>query len=237
MTEETLEYTVGEHTFEARLSFDETISGPRPAVLVAHAWAGLGESELGWAKELAAAGYVGAAIDLYGKGVRGGERAANEALMMPLINDRDELLARLSAALECVRAHPQVDGARVAAIGFCFGGLCVLDMARGGLDLRGVVSVHGLFFPRPTPPTDVVAKVLVLHGYDDPMAKPEAMVGFAKEMSDAGVDWEINAYGGTMHAFTNREANDPSFGTVYSERADLRARAAMSRFLTDVLTP
>lgn len=232
----TIEYTHDGVTFEGLLAWDDALTGPRPGVAVAHAWAGRSAFEDGKARALAERGYVGFAMDVYGKGRRGRTREENAALMTPLVQDRALLQARLGAALQALAAQPEVDAQRLAAIGFCFGGLSVLDMARCGLPLKGVVSFHGLF----TPPGNTAgrridAKVLALHGWDDPMAKPEAVLAFAQEMSAAGADWQLHAYGGTMHAFTNPEANDPDFGAVYSARADARSWRAMHDFLAEVL--
>ncbi|HNU20621.1 MAG TPA: dienelactone hydrolase family protein, partial [Hydrogenophilus thermoluteolus] len=139
------------------------------------------------------------------------------------------------AAIHALAMQPEVDPEKVAAIGFCFGGLSVLDLARVGAPVKGVVSFHGLFTP-PGNTTDnkITAKVLALHGWDDPMAKPDAVLAFAKEMTDAGADWQLHAYGHTMHAFTNPEANDPDFGTVYNAKADARSWQAMQNFLAEL---
>jgi len=128
-----------------------------------------------------------------------------------------------------------VDAARVAAIGFCFGGLCVLDIARTGEDLAGVVSFHGLFAPPGnTSGNSVKAKVLALHGWDDPMAKPEDAVALGSEMTAMGADWQLHAFGNTMHAFTNPDANDADMGTVYNAAADRRSWIAMQNFLHEI---
>jgi dienelactone hydrolase len=209
--------------------------GARPAVVICHAWAGQGDFEQAFAAHLAGLGYVGVAIDVYGKGKRGTNAEECRALMMPLAGDRARLERRLVGAVAAVRTLPVVDGTRVAAIGFCFGGLCALDLARAGADVRGVVAFHGLLHARPMPSvTPVRAKVLALHGFDDPMATPDAMVAFAREMTAAGADWQVHAYGGTVHAFTNPGAADAAGGKVYSARADRRARAAMADFLAEV---
>ena len=208
--------------------------GPKPAVLVCHAWGGQSDFDRKKAEMLAGLGYVGFAMDVYGKGVVGTSVEENQKLMGPLTEDRDLLLARLSAGLAAARTLDAVDNDRIAAIGFCFGGLCVLDMARAALGVRGVVSFHGLFFPRPIAKTPIEAKVLALHGYDDPMAKPEALTGFCDEMTAAGADWHVQAYGNTMHAFTNPNANDPDFGTVYNAAADRKSHRAMEHFLADL---
>ncbi|HHO50070.1 MAG TPA: alpha/beta hydrolase [Deltaproteobacteria bacterium] len=232
MIQETLEVMLDEHTFALHVHRPD--DQPRPAVIICHTWRGQSDFERGWAESMAEQGYVGVAHDIYGVGVRGESPEACRALMSPLIADRDELGRRLLAGVRAVVAQPWVDPARVAAIGFCFGGLCVLDLARRRAPLAGVVSVHGLFHPGPGAPAPIDARVLILHGYDDPMAPPEAMHAIAAELTEAGADWQIHAYGGTMHAFTNPEANDPERGTVYSKRASVRARRSTEAFLHEL---
>ena len=155
--------------------------------------------------------------------------------MSPLMEDRTLLHKRLFAALSAARNLSFVDETQVGAIGFCFGGLCVLDLARQGADLRGVVSFHGLLQASPVPNKQMLAKVLILHGYDDPMAPPTALIDVCTEMTAAGADWQLHAYGNTMHAFTNPKANDPGLGTVYQPTADARSRTAMEAFLAESL--
>lgn len=221
---------------EGLLAWDDATNGPRPAVLVSHAWAGRDEFATAKAKALAELGYVGFALDMYGKGVLGSGPEENAKLMNPFMEDRALLQGRQAAALETVRQQPEVDAGRVAAIGFCFGGLCVLDLARSGADLRGVVSFHGLLNPPGnTEGNRIKAKILALHGYDDPMGPPEQVLALADELSRGGADWQIHAYGGTVHAFTNPKANDPGFGTVYKQEADRRSWQSMGNFLAEVL--
>lgn len=207
---------------------------PAPAVLICHAWGGQKAFERERAAQLAELGYVGIAIDVYGQGKRSDQKAQCQAMMSPLMADRAMLRRRLFAAIDAARKHPAVDKTRLAVIGFCFGGLCALDVARGGADVRGVVALHGLLMPSGLPSETISAKVLALHGYDDPMADPQAMLAFCSEMTEAGVDWQVHAYGQTKHAFTNPAANDPDFGTVYNEVAEKRSRAATEQFLGEV---
>lgn len=229
----TIEYSGNGMTFEGYLS--RPSASNTPMVLIAHAWAGPGEHEFAVADRLAELGYVGFAMDVYGKGKRGTSVEENTQLMMPLLENRTELQSRLKLALQTARGLENVDASRIAAIGYCFGGLCVLDLARTGADVRGVVSFHGLFSPDPAlEGTPITAKVLALHGWDDPMADPESVRGFASEFTKAGVDWQLHAYGGTMHAFTNRQANDPQMGTVYNPKADARSWMAMTNFLAEI---
>ena len=232
----TIDYQHNGVVLEAFLAWDDSAVTPRPAVMVSHAWAGRDEFAVNKALALAELGYVGFALDLYGKGVIGSGPEENAKLMGPFMQDRALLQERMKLALATVKQQPEVDSHRIAAIGFCFGGLCVLDLARSGADLRGVVSFHGLFTPPSNPLSDEIkAKVLVLHGYDDPMATPEDMLALGNELSRVGADWQIHAYGGTVHAFTNPKANDPGFGTVYNEPADRRSWQSMRNFLEEVL--
>lgn len=234
ITSRLIDYHHGDTLLQGELAFDDT-RPPSPIVLVAPTWAGRTAFEGDKARLLAELGYVGFAIDMYGKGLTGSGVEECSALMTPVVSDRALLQARVGAALDAARAQPETRD-RAAAIGFCFGGLCVLDLARSRSDVAGVVSFHGLLTaPDNLADTRVSASVLVLHGYDDPMATPEAMLAFANEMSAAGADWQIHAYGGTQHAFTNPEANDPGFGTVYSPQAAARAFRSMRDFLADAL--
>ena len=236
MVEMKVEYSHEGSLFEGFLCYDETRGARLPAVMISHAWAGRGEFECNKARALAARGYVGFAIDLYGKGVLGANPEQNAALMQPLLNDRPKLQARLKVALAALVAHPMVDAKRVAAMGFCFGGLCVLDMARSGAAVQGVVSFHGLLTkPGNTDGQPIRAKVLVLHGHDDPMCPVAQVNAFEQEMTAVGVDWQVHAYGNTLHSFTNPEANDRSFGTLYSDSADRRSWVSLLNFLEEVL--
>ena len=219
----------------AFVAWDDAAKQPRPAVMIAHAFSGRGPLECDKATALAELGYVGIALDNYGRGVLGKNPQESGALMAPFLKDRDLLLGRLMAGLEMTRRLPQVDAGQVAAMGFCFGGLCALDLARSGVDLRGVISFHGLFTPPATAQQQRIrAKVLVLHGWDDPMATPDKVLELAEELTAAGADWQIHAYGNTMHAFTNPAANDAERGTVYKPEADRRSWQSLLAFLAEV---
>ena len=229
-----VEYDCDDVLLEGYLAWDDSAAAA-PAVAVSHTWAGRGEFEQDKARELAELGYVGFAIDMYGKGVRGATTEENTALMTPLIEDRGLLQRRINRAVEVLREQPEVDAARVAAMGYCFGGLCVLDLARSGSDVRGVVSFHGLFNPPGDSTTQPIsARVLCLHGYDDPMAQPDSLLALATELSAAGADWQVHAYGNTMHAFTNPAADDPVMGTVYNPVAERRSWQALQNFLAEL---
>ena len=233
----TVEYKHRDTLLEGVVAVDSASSQPRPVVLVSHAWGGRDEFAIQKARDLARLGYVGFALDLYGQGKLGTSKEENSALMAPLLEDRLLLQARMESAIKAAASQPESDAKKVAAIGYCFGGLCVLDLARTGAGVVGVVSFHGLFTPPGnTAGRKIKSRVLVLHGYDDPMAQPDAMVALASELTEAEADWQIHAYGGATHAFTNPAAADPDFGTVYSESADKRSWRAMTDFLNECFT-
>lgn len=232
----TVAYMDDDTVLEAFFAYDDSISGRRPAVLINHAWGGRDPFVHDKAVKLAELGYLGFALDMYGKSILGSGPEENAKLMQPFIDNRKTLVKRIEAALAAVKLMPWVDDARIAAIGFCFGGLCVLDLARSGADIRGVVSFHGLLFPpAPSESNRIKAKVLALHGHDDPMVPVEQVVAFEQEMTRAGADWQLHSYGNTLHAFTNPVANNPDFGTVYQKDADRRSWQSMRNFLDEVL--
>jgi len=231
----TIDYQDGDTILEGLLAWDDARDQPAPGVMVCHAWAGRSEFEDEKAIELAKLGYTGFALNLYGKGVLGSGPDENAALMTPFLDDRPMLQKRLQLSLEAMQSQPEVDEAKIAAIGFCFGGLCVLDIARTGATLAGIVSFHGLFgAPGNTSGNKVKAKILALHGWDDPMATPDAVVALSEELSAMDADWQLHGYGNTLHAFTNPEANDPAMGTVYNGTADRRSWKAMRNFLAEL---
>jgi len=231
----TIEYHDGDVVLEGYMAWDDSSSGAIPGILVSHAWAGRGEHEERRAEKLAELGYAGFALDLYGKGVRGKNKEENAALMQPFMKDRAMLQRRMLLALAELRKQKEVDAGKVAALGFCFGGLCVLDLARTGADVLGVASFHGLFAkPDNLDRMTIAAKVLVMHGWNDPMATPDQVLALATELTEAGADWQIHAYGNTLHAFTNPEANDPTLGTVYSGDADRRSWNSLQLFLAEI---
>ena len=231
----TVGYMNGDVLLEAFFAFDDSLSGRRPAVLINHTWAGRDDFVAEKAKKLAAIGYVGFAVDMYGKGVLGSGPEENAKLMQPFMDNRLMLQTRMQAALYAVKLLPWVDDSKVAAIGFCFGGLCSLDLARTGADLKGVVSFHGLLgAPDNTQGNAIKAKILALHGHDDPMVPVEQVIAFEQEMTNAGADWQLHTFGNTMHAFTNPVANNPGFGTVFQPDADRRSWQAMENFLTEI---
>ena len=235
MITQTLDYLDGDTELEAYAAF-EAAEMQKPLVLIAHDWTGRREFACQAAERIAAMGYVGLALDMYGKGVFGvdGDTDTNAALMGPFAADRGLLRQRIRAALVAGRNIPQVDPTRVAAMGYCFGGMCVLELARSGADVLGVVSIHGILAAGEAINEDIKAKVLCLHGHDDPMVPPEQVLAFETEMTEAGADWQLHAYGSTMHAFTNPAANNPDFGTVYSATAEQRSYRSLENFLAEL---
>jgi len=226
-------YTEAGNEFDAFVARPDG-AGPHPAVMICHAWGGRSETTEANARRLAELGYVGAAIDLYGVGKRGHDKASSQALMSALVGEPAVLRRRLAASFEAVRGIDGVAPKRIGATGYCFGGLCAILCARMGLDLRGVVSFHGLLRIGEELDADVRAKILVLHGQDDPMVPPDHIGAFAEEMKRIHADWQLHAYPHTVHAFTNPNASDPDFGTVYNENADRRSWVEMTRFFADV---
>jgi dienelactone hydrolase len=235
-------YRDGSTEFEGYLAFDGAKDKRRPGVLVFHQWSGCSAFEQEKAEWLAGLGYAALAVDMYGTGKRGTNPAENGALMTPLVNDRAELRKRAEAALRHLKSLPMVDGDRIGAIGFCFGGLCVLDVARAAMPgVRGVVSLHGLLgAPDATKlpsAAQITARVLALHGWNDPMARPDSVLAFAREMHDHGADWQLHAFGGCGHAFTNPGAQDAKGGMQYSPLADARSFAMVKDHLAEVFGP
>jgi dienelactone hydrolase len=223
-------------TLEGYLAWDDAFEGKRPGVLVIHQWMGVSDNERMRADMLAELGYIAFAADVYGKGVR--PRNVDEAREQAgkYYGDRELFRARIAAGLAELKAQSDVDKSRVAAIGYCFGGGGVLELARSGAELNGVVSFHGsLDTPLPASKGDVRTKVLVCHGAVDPYVKPEAFTGFVEEMENAGVDYQLIMYAGAVHAFTQKGAgDDPSKGAAYNEAADKRSWRAMRDFFEEI---
>jgi dienelactone hydrolase len=207
-------------------------AGPRPTVLLFPNFLGLDSVDDENAARLVALGYTAFGCDLYGKGNRAATREEGAALMLPLRDDRRLLQARMTHLLEVARQQPEVDAAQVAAIGFCFGGLCVLDLARTGADLQGVASFHGLFTPPPNLPAPRIgARVAVYHGWADALVPPDQVTALAQELTGAGCDWQIHCYGGAVHGFTH--ARPPEEGIPFNALADKRSWTSAADFLAE----
>jgi dienelactone hydrolase len=233
----TVEYRAGDAVLEGLVSYDTAGPARKPGVLVVHDWMGVGPYVRMRAEQLAALGYVAFAADIYGKGVRPANGKEAAGLAGKFKADRPLLRARAAAALAELRRQPNVLTTRVAAIGYCFGGTAALELARSGADLTGVVTFHGgLDSPTPADARSIKAKVLVLHGADDPFVPPAQVQAFEDEMRGGGVDWQLVIYSGAVHAFTQAGAgNDNSKGAAYNATADRRSWEAMKTFFAEVL--
>jgi dienelactone hydrolase len=233
-----VEYKQGDTVLEGYLAFDDAAKGKRPGVLVVHAWMGLDDNARKRADMLAGLGYVAFAADIYGKGVR--PKTADEAgkLAGTYKSDRKLLRARVNAGYDVLVKTAKVDAAKTAAIGYCFGGTTVLELARSGTAVSGVVSFHGgLDSPAPADAKQIKAKVLVLHGAADPHEKPADFAAFQKELADAKVDWQLVEYGGAVHCFTDATAGtDTSKGCAYDAVADARSWTAMKTFFDELFS-
>ena len=228
-----LPYQDGETRLEGYLACPDN-TGTHPLVLIAHTWRGRDEFVISKAQALAQLGYAGFALDMFGQGILGESVEEKSRLIQPFLENRQYLLQRIQAALNFTKSLSIVNTQHIAAIGFCFGGLCVLDLARSGVDIQGVVSFHGLLNrPEKKPIQKIRSKVLALHGYNDPMAPHTQILDFQKEMDASDADWQMHIYGKVMHGFTNPQANDTNLGIVYNKQAAQRSWQAMETFLAE----
>jgi dienelactone hydrolase len=234
---EVVSYSHGDTPLEGYLAYEKEHAGRLPAVLVIHEWTGLGDFVRGRVEQLAREGLAAFGVDVYGKGIRPEttEEAAEQAGIYRA--DRALMRARAQAGLEELLSREIVDPARIAAIGYCFGGGVALELARSGAEIAGVVSFHGnLDTPDPKDAEQIKAKILVCHGADDPYVPGEQVAAFIEEMRAANVDWQMISYGGAVHSFTNPGAGeDNSRGAAYNESADRRSWRAMKAFFEEVL--
>ena len=209
----------------------------RPTVVIIPTVMGVQQLEIGFAERLVNLGYHAVVVDLFGRRFEAGtDKEAAFAAMGELRADRAALRDRLLAVLEEVRKRDHVDSAKIAVIGYCFGGQCALDVARSGADIAAAASFHGLFDPPGLPAQPITAKVVAFHGWDDPMVPPEAVVALGKELTDAGADWQIHAYGHTGHGFTNPNAHQIGIaGVAFQEAAARRSWGSLEDFLAETL--
>ena len=231
ITTTAVEYTTGGVTCEGLHVVESTKNGKLPSVLIIHQWTGVSENEKMRAKMLAELGYNVFVADIYGKGIRpqppeSGKEAGKYK------TDRKLYRERLLAGLEQLRKTPQADPTQIAAIGYCFGGTGVIELARSGAMVKGIVSFHGgLDSPAPADGKNIKGKVLALHGADDPFVPAKDLAAFEQEMKDAGVDFKLVQYPGAVHAFTQKAAgNDNSKGAAYNESADKASWEEMKQF-------
>ena len=223
-----VDYTVDGKTYEGYFLRPKG-KDTAPVVVIAHAWGGLGDNEREKAERIAKLGYAAFAMDVYGKGKRGTTVEENQALMNPLVGDRAELQKRLAGGLAAAKQQVGVDPTKAAAIGFCFGGLAVLDMARANHE------VLGLFRPAENVPAPkITAKVMIEHGWHDPMATPEDVMAITKELDGSAADWQLHVHGNSMHSFTTLGADSKEMGTVYNADADRRSFENLENFLTEL---
>lgn len=230
-----IELSADDSNYQGLLAWDDSNSAPRPGILVSPTIRGRTDFEDQKAIALAELGYVALSLDLYGAHTRNSDIEVFRDHMNAHKADRPGLQQQMLAWIEALKVQPEVDAAQTAAIGFCFGGLCVLDIARTGAEIRGVASFHGIFAPPGnTEQNQISAKVLALHGWEDPLATPADVEALADELTRQGADWQIHAYGNTLHAFTNPAADDTGAGTVYNKDADRRSWLALQNFLVEL---
>ncbi|MBK6406689.1 MAG: dienelactone hydrolase family protein [Holophagales bacterium] len=232
---EVVEYKDGDQTCEGFLAYDDAAKGKLPGVVVVHEWMGLGDYAKERATKLAGLGYVAFAADIYGKGIRAKDYKEAGQLAGKYKGDLPLLRSRARAAFDTLAKNGRVDAAKLFAIGYCFGGTTVLELARSGAPLAGTVSFHGgLATKDPADAKNVKGRVLVLHGAADPYVPPAEVAAFHKEMDDAKVDWQMVYYSGAVHSFTNPGAGtDPSKGAAYDAKADRRSWEAMKAFFAE----
>ena len=233
---EVIAYHDGDILLEGFLAYPADLEHQPPGILVVHEWWGHNEYARDRARQLAAAGYVAFALDMYGKGILVDTYEEAGKLAGQLKGNRALMRERVKAGLEVLKNHSASNPDQLAAIGYCFGGTTVLELARSGADVKGVVSFHGnLATPNPHDAKNIKGAVLACHGGEDPYVKPEEVAAFKQEMRDAEVDWQFISYGGAVHSFTNEEAgNDPSKGAAYNEKADQRSWVAMLGFFKEI---
>ncbi|PJD90590.1 MAG: hypothetical protein CK424_07880 [Legionella sp.] len=227
-------YHHDEHELHGYLAYSEKDDQPKPAVLIVHDWSGQNEFAQQKAQIFAELGYVGFAVDMYGLGQTAKKNEDKQALMQPLVQDRLLLRMRIRAAFDAIVAMPEVNRNKIAVIGYCFGGLCALDLARSGAEIKAAISVHGLLnAPQDLANQSIEAKILVLHGAEDPLVPPAALEAFSQEMTRAKVDWQVHIFGQTKHAFTNPHAHDTELGLLYSALSARRATQLIDSFLEE----
>jgi len=235
---ESVEYKQGKTVLEGYLAYDDKFKGKRPGVIIVHQWMGLKDYEKMRAEQIAGLGYVAFAVDIYGKEIRPSNReeAGKEAGIYR--SDRKLMRERARAGLDFFRKIKNVDPSQIAAMGYCFGGGVVLELARSGADIIGAVSFHGSYnTPNPDDAKKIKGRILAIHGADDPAIKPQDVTALQDELRNAKVDYQIVIYGGAVHAFTDPSAgNDPSKGAAYNKKADERSWEDMKRFYKEIFT-
>lgn len=235
----TVEYSAQGVVMKGYLTYDDNIPGKRPGVLVVHEWWGLNDYARKRARMLAELGYTALAVDMYGGGKRAIHPGDATKFSSEVMKNFDVAKARFMAAMDFLEQQPTVDPTRIAAIGYCFGGGVVLNMARQGVALKGAASFHGsLASVKPAQPGSIKAKILVLHGANDKFTTPDQIKAFNQEMKKAGADFQFISYPGAMHSFTNPKADalGKKFGLplAYNAAADKKSWDELKEFLKTV---
>lgn len=242
MEREKITYKCGDVTCKGYFVYNEIVKEPRPGILIVHAWQGLDDFAKEKTEELAKLGYVAFAADIFGEGKTASNNEEAAQLMMPFFLNRNLLRERINAALEAFTKLNLVDKKRIGAIGFCFGGLTVIELLRSGANVKGCVSFHGVLGNTMGGQTATVepnaekikGSLLILHGHDDPLVSKEDISNIQKEFTEADVDWQMHVYGHAVHAFTNPKVKDPSTGLAFNEKANERAWQSMKNFFQSI---
>ncbi len=236
VTTRLINYDIDGNPYDGFFAVDDSRKDPKPSVILFHAFEGRTRDNEATAIRLAKLGYAVMAADVYGVGIRGSSMEESGGLMMSLVQNREEFHKRILAALSTMTAQDECDGNKVVALGYCFGGLSVIDMARINAPVAGIVAVHpALFGPVIGHEAPIKPKVLALLGYDDPMEGPDNQRKFTDEMTAREADWQLHLYGGVVHAFTKKDANMPEKGVMYNATADERSWTTMLSFLSEVI--
>lgn len=231
----TFNYRDGDTECHGFIYRPDSDASSHPVVLVCPAWDGLVQEVHDKAKKLSEEGYIAVGVDVLGGGQTLVDFADLQPALDPFLSDRAMLLQRLQAAVSAARDIEGADPSRLGVVGYCFGGLCALDLARSGSGIRAAVSLHGGLTTNGLGDIPIEAQVLVLHGHDDPMVPPEQVAEFQREMTARGADWQLVSYGNTLHSFTRADANAPEMGIAYNALTDRRSWRAMCNFLEETL--
>jgi dienelactone hydrolase len=233
---EQIVYRDGDARLTGFLAIDADRAGKRPGVLVVHGGAGVDDHARWRARRFAESGFVAFACDMYGEGVTGNRERIMRRIG-DIRNNRTALVRRVQPAIEILSSRPEVDG-RIAAVGYCFGGMIALEYARSASTISGVVSVHGsLDTPRPAEPSSIRARILVCHGARDPHVPMSQVTAFTEEMKNAGADYQLIVYGNAMHGFTHETATGQQPGVLYHAQTDARSSVAIQQFFRELFAP
>ncbi|MBI2790690.1 MAG: dienelactone hydrolase family protein [Gammaproteobacteria bacterium] len=217
------------------IAYDTNVTTPKPVVMILPDWRGRSDFYCNIARKIALLGYVGFAVDIYGNAVLGQHIDDKKILLEPLRQNRAELISRMQSVYNYISQQSYVNSSQIAGLGYCFGGMCVLDLVRAGTRVNGIVSLHGLL-AEPTIDVEPIihSKILILHGYEDTYVKPNQILEFANEMTRKKADWQIHIYGNTSHSFTKPGADDPALGLKYDAVANTRSWDATMYFLNEI---